>query len=70
MMALGMKTSRTAMTGHCIISLRVDNGWREWCLGNQIPEGQPEFGVFEYVPDDQFCYWRDVKLFSPSRKDG
>jgi hypothetical protein len=66
MMALGLRTSRTATTGHSIISLRVGNGWRDWSLGNQIPEGQPDFGVFEFVPDGQFCYWRDVQLAQPN----
>ena len=68
MLALGQKTSRTTTTGHVIISLLVKtetgNKRMDWCLGNSLPEGCPEWGVFEYVPEDQFCYWRDVGALS------
>ena len=65
-MALGQRTNRTTPTGHCIISLRVGPRWQDWCLANQIPEGQPDFGIFEYTPEDQFCFWRDPQLLTPN----
>ena len=68
MIALGQRTSRTAITGHYIVSLRVGTRWQDWCLGNQIPEGQPDFGVFEYEPADQFCFWRDPQTLTPKIK--
>ena len=66
MIALGQRTNRTAKTGHCIISLYVGARWQDWCLANHIQEGQPEFGIFEYEPADQFCFWRDPQTLTPN----
>jgi hypothetical protein len=59
MMALGQLTDRITPTGHPIVELVTEDGKKDWCLGNTVPEGQPSFGVFEYTPADQFCFWRN-----------
>ncbi len=43
------------------VTLYVNGKYQDWILGNEeaIPSGSPDFGLFEFCPDDQFCYWRD-----------
>ena len=43
------------------VYLFVDGKWHRYGIGNlaAIPFNHPEFGLFKYVPDDQFAYWID-----------
>lgn len=59
MKAIGRITATDAI-GNLYVQMFYDGEWREsWSLGNEMPANHPDFGVFEFELQDQFCKWID-----------
>ncbi len=69
MYAVGEISRRRSVTGHRMVTI-YDGEWRDWCLANtkDMPDNHPDFGLFEYDPQDQFCRWVDATKLSPDRR--
>lgn len=68
MRTLGVITRDCVANGKKLVDLLIKNEgginkWERFVLDNEedIPSGYPDFGVFSYVPEDQFCSWIDIE---------
>ena len=63
MKAIGEIVDRKSATGHSMVRMIIDGKWDNGCFcldnENEIPNGHPRFGLFEFCPEDQFCKWID-----------
>ena len=67
MYAIGMLIHQTSATGHPLVELHADGRTSVWCLANrdEIPPNHPDYGLFQYEPQDQFCRWVDPATLGP-----
>jgi len=63
MYSLGFRTERKTQDGLTIVSMYINKQWEDYILANEpeIPEGEPNFGLYHKHPTDQYCYWTDCQ---------
>ncbi len=67
MFAVGRITTQTSATGHPLVELYAGGRASKWCLSNryEMPPNHPDYGLFQYEPQDQFCRWVDPGALEP-----
>jgi hypothetical protein len=59
MYAIGIIQQEKSATGHYNVLLLIEKEWKIYTLANQseIPQDFPDFGLFKFDKEDQFCFW-------------